>query len=930
MERAATPVTARAAAPRPRSEAALEHEADRMAALALAPAIVPAAAAGARAAPPRAGPGGEPLPLALRQRFEPRFGVDFGQVRIHDDAAAHAQARAAGAQASSRGASIVFAAGRWQPHTSEGLSLLAHELAHVAQSAYGAPPAWRHKPEASQPVVKWYQPAIDQVAYARAKMAAAAKAGGPVIEPSFHDSELALLALCEAVDQADLKAVPQRLAALLKVGLRVQEGKLGDALATELGARIFELGLENEAETLRKAYAGGVKVHSYDPDPTAQQRRLGFLDHVLGTTLAGAAMKTADETGASLKRFARSYVVLRDTWSTVNHEAARQSRGDSLLLEPMAPMMSSKKYQAAVRERFDRWYAAWQTFMEQAITRARTDLEATKPAGHGGPMLGAMQKVIVGDFEPALDAEVGKADAASAVSFEVSKTRLPAAGSGEVVDAFDVAAGKARPTSVPITTYDAKQTEVQELRRNIRTAVDVRRDQIQVLGKLYGELDALVERPKFVDTLADAEEAADTHQSLRAAGGLKLHDDDSWRRFLLQKYHDLTAADAPAGRTRLREAMDPGDALREIVGLLFGYLQAFTVHARYTNLYDVGVTPYFNRPFPRTLTGQLVHDCGVYAMRAAYMLSLVRKELGLKFYFVRLPAHVSLVINGESGSVLPTVLIENDHYQFFPAWYLDEQREKWEGFQAPPGQALPAGPSDDTQFVGELAAADYIDGPLDMPMRVSEVPAPVADAKAEQRQLWAYYQSKKMDDVFGDASRRKGDKNEQFHRHYLEMTEKARLVYNRDVVPFWNEAGPKAWDDFMQALGGQRRAADDAVEATALSPPLVKYHEAVGQAFVPVQLAYAGLDTEQRALSQRLRSDPGLAKDGVRYSAGIRAAMLVRAPWERYDERLLALIRDTEVQAKAAPPQATAWGPFRSRAEPPWVPAPAESISPLD
>ena len=38
---------------------------------------------------------------------------------------------------------------------------------------------------------------------------------------------------------------------------------------------------------------------------------------------------------------------------------------------------------------------------------------------------------------------------------------------------------------------------------------------------------------------------------------------------------------------------------------LFAYLRAFTVHARFTNLYDIGETNYLNRPFPRALTGQI-------------------------------------------------------------------------------------------------------------------------------------------------------------------------------------------------------------------------------------------------------------------------------------------------------------------------------------
>lgn len=76
---------------------------------------------------------GEPLPLPARAFFEPRFGHDFAQVRVHHDATAADSARDVAAHAYTVGQHIVFARGRYQPHTPGGRALLAHELAHVVQ-----------------------------------------------------------------------------------------------------------------------------------------------------------------------------------------------------------------------------------------------------------------------------------------------------------------------------------------------------------------------------------------------------------------------------------------------------------------------------------------------------------------------------------------------------------------------------------------------------------------------------------------------------------------------------------------------------------------------------------------------------------------------------------------------------------------------------
>jgi hypothetical protein len=76
---------------------------------------------------------GRPLDDSLRTFFEPRFGYDFTNVRIHTDTQAAETARALKARAFTEGRDIVFGAGQYAPGTTEGQRLLAHELTHVVQ-----------------------------------------------------------------------------------------------------------------------------------------------------------------------------------------------------------------------------------------------------------------------------------------------------------------------------------------------------------------------------------------------------------------------------------------------------------------------------------------------------------------------------------------------------------------------------------------------------------------------------------------------------------------------------------------------------------------------------------------------------------------------------------------------------------------------------
>ncbi|MFC4555544.1 DUF4157 domain-containing protein [Georgenia faecalis] len=80
---------------------------------------------------------GSALPAEVRAEMETRLGHDFSDVRVHDDAAAHASAQAVDAHAYTVGRDVVFGQGGFDPASDAGRRVLAHELTHVVQQRSG-------------------------------------------------------------------------------------------------------------------------------------------------------------------------------------------------------------------------------------------------------------------------------------------------------------------------------------------------------------------------------------------------------------------------------------------------------------------------------------------------------------------------------------------------------------------------------------------------------------------------------------------------------------------------------------------------------------------------------------------------------------------------------------------------------------------------
>lgn len=85
-----------------------------------------------------------PIGPDLRAQLEARTGADLSAVRLHTGSTAAEAANGLGARAFTVGRDIVFGQGQYQPETTEGQRLIAHEVVHTVQQSGGAARARRN------------------------------------------------------------------------------------------------------------------------------------------------------------------------------------------------------------------------------------------------------------------------------------------------------------------------------------------------------------------------------------------------------------------------------------------------------------------------------------------------------------------------------------------------------------------------------------------------------------------------------------------------------------------------------------------------------------------------------------------------------------------------------------------------------------------
>jgi len=858
---------------------------------------------------------GQPLDAATRASFEPRLGHDLESVRIHADSRAAQAADAVQARAYTLGPDIVFGAGEYAPSTARGTRLLAHELAHVVHQAGGHSAVIQRDHKKDTPpdpnLQKIAPPIAKAIAEADADMAQQLKQkGSPIFvhEPMNYKGLKALLPLAEAIDDERTVDIPKLADAFIKAEPPPPFNALSEPMLIQMSARLFTLGLGAVSDKLRENYSSGAKkLEILNVDWGKRRRDIAVYRAIVERTIAVADDSTPQKSKASLVQMIRALDMLRPVILAVDQEALRFESPEAERIPPFEAM-TLHQYWNALIDVLTTAVTGIETHLQILLERAATDLSE----GRGSATLLMARDVVENKLAPAILPADGKNNIGG-IRLKVTKTDIKA-GEGFSRDVLSKDAKR----SVAVSTYTPGQEYVRELENNLAGLVDIRIDQIATMAGIYGATDVLREdKPAEKKRKEDAVRNAETMKKLIAQGGkLRLDSDSDWQKFVLQKFQDMTAA-AP-------NAVDKGKALSAVISLLFDYLQAFTVHARFTNIYDIGdfKDAYFDKPFPRTLGGQLVHDCGVYAMRVAYILSLVREQLGLRFRFIHLPAHLGLIITGDG---LPVFLVHNDH---FKEYSLEEIRDFYE-IQEPPetpargGGKAPgkraASPLEDEQFLGELSAMHFIEGPLDMPFEIWEAPKPAKTELATKRALWAEYQKISSQDVFGPSATKKKSPGYLFHNRYLAITEMFREWHNEYEVPFWNEKAPASWKTFEMALKASGRRE---ILGRELQPLLEAHLKQYEEDLKAVKARLERIYEEERWIGRELREDPGLPAKGARITH-VTSLVMVHT-WETYRRNVADLL----TEAEAHPEQKfDVTSVIDSKLQPPFMPMPEKAMS---
>jgi hypothetical protein len=96
------------------------------------------------------------------------------------------------------------------------------------------------------------------------------------------------------------------------------------------------------------------------------------------------------------------------------------------------------------------------------------------------------------------------------------------------------------------------------------------------------------------------------------------------------------------------------DKLGDLLGLIHRYFEAFTVHVPHDLREGCRGANYLTRSFPRAITGALIHDCAVYALRWLHMLGRLftpgLTPYGItnpRIFLVEMPGHVGAMIRAE-------------------------------------------------------------------------------------------------------------------------------------------------------------------------------------------------------------------------------------------------------------------------------------------
>ncbi len=754
-----------------------------------------------------------PVPRLLGSTGEP---LASEHVRIHAGPAAAASAAAMNARAYTYGQDIVFGAGEW----GGGLSpLLEHELAHARRQRDPAmwSLAFQKQPAAPAKFYTEVEDALDKV---------------PV--PGFPDPARAalvnLLALSEAVEAQDRAKVD----ALAKA---VADGPApttvpyvrSEAFVHELLTRMHLMGAATAAGPVRAFFSAIRRSPMVRREQDRQFDADKKLWAELGARIAAAAtFANPEQATASIDTImAHQRVLMAEARSQDFGRIAQERkggilRGDTTHLQMgMGITDTASSYLDELLGQMTALFTPLMRAVQVLMDAAVADLEASR----GSAKLAALTSLLTDKIRPLVEQPIGPAGAAQFLGervVDVTRSTFGPTG-GTHHDMFDrTKSGVARDVTI---NFFSKGDTGSEMELPVLRVVNKRIAQAKLLADLYENT---------------------ANRTAMGAAPMKLDSVDGWRTFLRAKLAELLVDSTKA------------EALGAIITLLGRYLDSFAIQTTF-NIDDLVTEDrdnYIKRTFPRALTGQAIHDCGVFALRIIYMLSLVGDDLKLRFRFVQLPNHVGLVITGKG---LPTFIAHGNQISEIPAKELAKEETAW--LKANPGKV------GGDAFIGALAGAYFAPG-VDMPFRLVDLPATFQSDDLHRKELL----QKAYGALKTPVGEGKGADDAEFASEYSKLAARARHIHNRVLVPAWNVRARQLWSEyrpmFEQALALTGKARADAYAGVSKA-----YLAKLDTTFEGVDTALDSLDKERDRVTEMVRTRSDLTAADATPS---RARTLVR------------------------------------------------------
>ena len=588
--------------------------------------------------------GADRLPKSVRADLSARFGYDLSEVRFHE---AYDGARELGADAFALGRVVAFAPGAFDPTSPQGRKLLAHELAHVVLER-GEPAAIAS--QKATPAPQTFYPDVEDAYQTN---------WGPV--------ELAIrpvLELCQIVETEKSTEVKKALDAVEKTNVHLLPPLVPrSSTGSELMARLMMLGLPGEAMRYRTWQRSLDRVsrnptgaaRTFDTEAWLTEEALGRLRTKVSWSDAKAAAKHLDAQLGVIPVLMAELQGLNK--QDIDDDRKRLAANTDPFTQPGFGNQSGDYLTISL------WALKLESLVKAAFIDAQAPVQALMDLAASDLAAGRGDAALV-ELEKRLTVMAGVTMPTTLI--EINTTEYRTKGRKDVlveVDSWLDQPG-AKDRKAQLDSYDVEDEKYKIFPRPEQTVepgriVGLRRGQITVLKRLYG-----LEKDKSGKSTPETVENLAAIKTL-GKDGLSLHSDDDWRKFLLAKY------------SAARKTSSPEKAFESLVDLLKDYLKAFTTHSP-MNIDDFGDN-FLTMHFPRALTGQLVHDCGVYALRIAYMLSLVREDptLKLELRFVQLPVHIGLVITSATAPI-GAYLLHNDAVTHYDKAELDGMRKKWD------------------------------------------------------------------------------------------------------------------------------------------------------------------------------------------------------------------------------------------------------------